>query len=132
MVASLLQTLPWRRVVKFTFVGGTAFAMDFVIYLLLTRVGHAPYLLSRVISIGAAFAWNFTLNRQWTFRAHEGKVARQAGRFLVVMVLTSLLNLGLMHVGVSRLHLNDVAVMVGVSLLIMGVNFLAHSLWSYK
>lgn len=128
----LIHQLPWARMVKFALVGGSAFAIDFGIYFALTRLGHLPYLPSRVGSIACAFSWNFLLNRQWTFRAQAGRVSSQAVRFVTVMGITSLLNLGLMHIAITRLHWNDLLTLLAVSILIMGINFLAHSLWSYK
>lgn len=127
-----LDKIPWGKLIKFSFVGGTAFALDFAIYFILTRYGHVPYLLSRVISIACAFAWNFLMNRNWTFQARDGAMSRQACRFIIVMGTTSLLNLVLMHIGVSILRLHDLLVIILVSLLIMGVNFFAHSRWSYR
>ncbi len=132
MTLPTMKKFPWARLIKFAIVGGIAFAIDFAIYLLLTRMLHVPYLLSRCFSIGAAMAWNFSLNRTWTFQAQSGKMSRQAARFTVVMVITSGLNLGLMRLGVSTLHLNDLLVLVAVSLLIMLVNFCAHHFWSYR
>lgn len=128
----ILKNLPWNRIFKFAVTGGLAFAIDFGIYLGLTRIGHLPYLLSRSISISLAMIWNFTLNRYWTFQAHTGQVSRQIARFTIVMVSTSLLSLALMRVGVTNLHLNDLLVLIVVSLLIMAVNFTAHQQWSYK
>ncbi len=127
-----LRKVPWVRLIKFGLVGGSAFAIDFGLYFILTRFGHLPYLTSRVVSILGAFSWNFMLNRQWTFQAQAGNLRWQATRFTVVMVLTSLLNLGLMRVGVTYLHFHDLVVLIGVSLLIMGINFSAHHFWSYK
>lgn len=132
MIQTLIAKIPWKRLIKFGLVGGSAFAIDFVIYFLLTRYAHVPYLASRMVSIACAFGWNFTLNRNWTFEAKAGSVKKQAPRFVIVMTATSLLNLALMRFGVSTLHLNDLLVLVGVSILIMGVNFLAHQFWSYK
>lgn len=132
MSLSWFKILPWQRLIKFAFVGGSAFVIDFAIYFVLTRFGHIPYIASRIVSISLAMIWNFTMNRNWTFQAKTGKVRRQAPRFLIVMALTSLLNLVLMRVGVSSLHLNDLLVLVVVSLLIMLINFSAHQLWSYK
>lgn len=131
-MVKLLRQLPWQRLIKFAFVGGTAFALDFGIYFILTRFAHIPYISSRVLSIAAAFTWNFMLNRNWTFQAKTGRVGRQAARFVIVMVGTSMLNLVLLRFGVESLHSNDLIVLVVVSLMIMGVNFLLHSLWSYR
>jgi len=128
---SLAHRLPWQRLLKFAVIGGIAFVIDLGIYSILTRLGHVPYLISRAISITVAMVWNFSLNRGWTFQAQSGKISRQAPRFAIVMVVTSLISLGLMRVGVSTLHFNDLLVLVVVSALIMLVNFVAHQLWSY-
>lgn len=127
-----LQQLPWQRIIKFGLVGGSALALDFLVYYALTRFGHVPYLAGRAISIACAFSWNFTLNRNWTFQAQAGQVKQQASRFVIIMTLTSFLNLGLMRIGVSVLGWNDLLVIAVVSLLIMGINFFAHQFWSYN
>ncbi len=131
MFTSYVQQIPWRRLLKFGITGGCAFAIDFAIYFALTRFGHAHYLVSRTISLSVAVIWNFTLNRYWTFEASAGKVGTQAPRFLIVIISTSIINLLLMRVGVTLLHLNDLLVIVAISLLIMLINFSAHYFWSY-
>jgi putative flippase GtrA len=128
----MIRKLPWAQLIKFGITGGIAFAIDFAIYFGLTRFAHMPYLLSRTISLGVAMIWNFLANRYWTFRATTGHMGQQAVRFLIVMGITSLLNLWLMHLGVSVLHLHDLVVMVAASLIIMVINFCAHRLWSYR
>lgn len=132
LMIAIIQALPWKKLLKFAITGGTAFAIDAGLYLLLTRFGHWPYLTARTASLGVAMGWNFTLNRNWTFRAQDGRVGRQAARFLTVMTATSLMSLGLMRIGVGELGLNDVLVLVVVSILMMGVNYTAHQFWSYK
>jgi putative flippase GtrA len=127
-----IQKLPWQRLIKFAITGGSAFVIDFSMYYILTRFGHLHFITSRILSIGAALYWNFTLNRRWTFRAQTGRVTQQAPRFLLVMAATSVLNLGLMRIGVSTLHFHDLTVMVFVSLFIMGINFILHQFWSYR
>ncbi len=126
-----IKKIPWHRLIKFAIVGGSSFVIDFGFYFVFTRFAHIPYIASRTMSIALAFIWNFLLNRQWTFQARSGKMSHQAARFLVVMTITSFLNLLLMRLGVSRWHLNDLLVLVVVSILIMGINFTAHHLWSY-
>lgn len=126
------KELPWRRFIKFGIIGGSALVIDIAIYYLLTRTWQVPYLLSRSVSLTVALFWNFTLNRNWTFRAMTGKVGHQAVRFLTVMAVTSLLSLFLMRVGVSTLGLPDLLVLLTVSVLITLINFFSHSRWSYK
>jgi len=117
---------------KYAVTGGTAIAIDFAIYFVLTRFGNVPYLSSRAISFSLALVWNFTVNRNWTFQAQAGRVSQQAPRFLIVIALTLLLNLVFMRIGVSYLHLNDLFVLLVVTFLTAIGNFSAHYLWSYK
>lgn len=131
MFISFLQWFPFRKLVKFVITGGIALGIDVAIYYLLTRYGQVYYLLARALSLGVAIVWSFMVNRQWTFRATEGDARKQAAKFVVVILFTSLLSLGLMHVGVTLLHFHDLVVILVVSVITTLINFSAHSLWSY-
>ncbi len=131
MIVLFLKKLPWQRFLKFLITGGMALLIDVTLYFLLTRFGGLYYLLARTLSLGVAIVWSFQLNRHWTFQATEGNVRTQAVKFLVVIISTSLLSLGLMHIGVALLHFYDLLVLFVVSVLITLLNFSAHSLWSY-
>lgn len=132
MLQELLNRPIVRHFLKFAVIGGSSLLLDLGIYFVLTRYGHLPYLGGRAISLALAMVWNFTLNRSWTFRAQSGHVGTQASRFIIVMTITSLLNLLLMRVGVRYLHLNDILALLLVSMLITLVNFFAHRNWSYR
>jgi putative flippase GtrA len=131
MFLHLMERIPLIRLMKFAITGGSALVIDVAIYFVLTRFLSIPYLVSRTVSLTVAIFWNFTLNRYWTFQAVDGNVGRQFSRFLIVIVSTSALNLALMRIGVSYLHLYDLLVIGIISVLIMMINFFAHSLWSY-
>ncbi len=129
--SSLLENPLWRRVIKFAITGGFALIIDIAIYFMLTRYGHVSYIVSRSISLGIAIIWNFTVNRYWTFQAIDGKMRDQVPRFLAVIIATSLLSLFLMRIGVSNLHINDLAVLLIVVPITTLINFFAHYFWSY-
>ncbi len=131
MAIHFIEKFPYWRFAKFLIIGGSALILDITIYYFLTREFEVPYLFSRVLSLGVAIFWNFYLNRVWTFMAQEGSVFSQFGRFVTVIGTTSLLNLALMHVGVSWFGFYDIAVIIFVSILLTLVNFFAHSVWSY-
>lgn len=131
MLNQIVEKIPWQRLVKFIITGGVALLIDVVIYFILTRYFDIYYLLSRAISLGIAIVWNFTVNRFWTFQATSGKIRGQALRFLTVIISTSLLSLGLMHIGVSLLYLDDLFVLLTVAVITTLINFSAHSFWSY-
>lgn len=131
MFLAFLQWFPFWKLTKFVITGGIALGIDVAIYYLLTRYGQMYYLLARAFSLGVAIIWSFTINRQWTFRAIEGDARKQAAKFVIVILTTSLLSIGLMHIGVTVLHFHDLAVILVVSVITTLINFSAHSLWSY-
>lgn len=131
MLAQLWQRVPWWKLVKFVITGGVALGIDVGIYYILTRFEGLYFLFARTLSLGVAILWSFSINRSWTFRATEGKIRRQAPRFLVVILSTSLLSLGLMKVGVSYFHFHDIAVLFVVAVFTTLLNFSAHYFWSY-
>lgn len=128
---SSMKCLPWQRLFRFVITGGSALAIDVAIYFVLTRFGEVNYLVSRTVSLGVAIVWSFSINRYWTFEATAGRVRKQAMRFFIVIISTSLLSLGLMHLGVSSFHLNDILVLLSVSVFTTLINFSAHYFWSY-
>lgn len=131
-VEDIFQMIPWRRLIKFVVTGGVALLIDISIYFVLTRFFDVYYLFSRSFSLGIAIIWSFLVNRSWTFRATDGDIKQQAVKFLIVIILTSLLSLFLMRLGVSYLHLNDLVVLLSVSVLTTLINFSAHFFWSYS
>lgn len=131
MFSRFLEWFPFWKLVKFVITGGIALGIDVAIYYLLTRFGDMYYLLARTFSLSVAIVWSFTVNRQWTFRATTGDMRKQAIKFIIVILSTSLLSLGLMHVGVTLLHFHDLFVLLVVAVFTTLINFSAHSLWSY-
>ena len=66
--------------------------------MLLFKVAGLHYLPAAVGSFLVAVANNYTLNRLWTFKEHQGSVAYQGPRFLVVSTLALGANLVVLYV----------------------------------
>jgi putative flippase GtrA len=67
--------------VRYVFVGGSTFAMDFLLLVFLHGVLHIEVLVSATISYWTSIIYNFLMNRFWTFQATENK---QLGRHLLL------------------------------------------------
>ena len=78
-----------------------------------------------------AVANNYTLNRLWTFKAHQRSVAYQGPRFLVVSTLALGANLvvlyGLVRAGVGAIPAQAIAIV-----LVTPLNFVGNKLWSFR
>lgn len=77
----------WQAM-RFLVAGGGATLTDALLYLGLTGQGLDARL-SNILSYGGSAILAFLLHRHWTFRAREGVLLSQGGRF-VLMVLAGL------------------------------------------
>lgn len=88
IVRTLLMQHPrLRQFVKFCLVGGTAAAINFLVYLTATDVIGWWYVYSAVAAFLISAVFNFSFNKFWTFRNTEVGVVvwRQISKFGIVM-----------------------------------------------
>src|SRR3989344_7011066 len=77
-----------KQFIKFSIVGGTAAAINFLVYVSLTHLAYMWYVYASVWAFLISAIFNFNANKFWTFRNNEkGKEAlHQLKRYTVVMV----------------------------------------------
>ncbi len=64
--------------VRYVAIGGTTFALDFLILVVLHGVFGVNVLIATTISYWTSIAFNFMANRIWTFGATETHIAKHA------------------------------------------------------
>jgi putative flippase GtrA len=82
----------FRQFTKFVIVGFSNVAVDFLVYLFLTRRfdwWRENYLLANAFAFMVAVTWSFFWNRWWTFKNHESsaKLHHQYYKFLTVSAI---------------------------------------------
>ena len=121
----------WEQLAKFCVVGATGYVVNLAVYVLLFKYAGLHYLPAAVGSFLVAVANNYTLNRLWTFKEHQGSVAYQGPRFLVVSTLALGANLVVLYVlvelGVGAIPAQAVAIIV-----VTPLNFIGNKLWSFR
>jgi len=98
---------------------------------LLFKIVGLHYLPAAVGSFLVAVTNNYTLNRLWTFKEHQGSVAYQGPRFLVVSTLALGANLvvlyTLVEIGIGAILAQAIAIIV-----VTPLNFVGNKLWSFR
>lgn len=94
--------LPYPRLkqfIKFCFVGGTAAAINFIIYYSATEFYGWWYIFSAMAAFLISAIFNFSFNKLWTFRNKEvGKdIIVQVAKFVIVMVMGLLINITIIY-----------------------------------
>lgn len=121
-----------KQFVKFSLVGSSNTIIDFLVYLLLTRLFNLYYILAAVISFIVAVTWSFFLNRRWTF-SHSGKNATsQYIKFFIVNTVVMVLNLSSLFVLVDLFNFYDLIAKLVAAIFLAVLNFSLNRFWTFK
>lgn len=141
--AQIVFQLAWereglRQFIKFGIVGFSGTIIDLGFYNLFAIGLKSNIYFSRMISFTFAAVSNYLLNRVWTFRSKEKKVAKEFGQFFFVSVIGLLLNLGIMRLLISftkNLHSEilqkNIPVLIAITVVLFW-NFFANKYWTFK
>lgn len=119
-----------EQIIKFGFVGGSAFLIDYGILFVLTEFFGIHYLVSSTISFALSVMYNYILSIKWVFDVKGGRSKGQ--EFLVFLVL-SIIGLGInqiiMWVTVEKLHIYYMISKIGATVVVMIYNFATRKLF---
>lgn len=119
------------QIVRFATVGATSAIIDFgVLYLLTSHLG-VYYLLSATISFVLAATYNFSLNRNWTFRSN-GSRRRQLPIFFSLAIMGILINNGIMYLGVDHFGIHYLLAKVFSTAIVTVWNFFGNKYITFK
>ena len=91
--------------VRYLLVGGTTFFLDFGILYILHGVLDLNLAASASVAYWVSIAYNFTLNRYWTFDAHErDDLLRHITTYFALLIVNYLFTVG--FVAIVGLHIN--------------------------
>ena len=125
--------------VKFCIVGGSGVFVNLAVFNLTLLAWHAATSDTPTVAIylanGLGFVvsvlTNYYLNRRWTFRS-KGAVSSELPKFFTVSIVAYVVNLGILTLCLSVLHLGANPSQVIAIACVMPINFVLNKLWSFK
>jgi putative flippase GtrA len=124
----------WLQLFHFVVVGGTGYAVNLVIFTLLTSGADINHLLAAIGAFVVAVTNNFLLNRHWTFRRQgsvEAHAGFQAARFLTVSTVGLGVNLAVLAALVDGAGMGELPGQAIAVALATPVNFVGNKLWTF-
>jgi len=126
------------KFICFCFVGGIATLIDFIIFNISAFFLGNGFLmpqLARILGIGISMIWNFTMNRNITFNAKDGKIKSQITKWLIVYGITSLVNIIIFSIVINIIGNSfwerNIAFVLGTGISLI-LNFIGSLLWAFK
>ena len=117
----------FSQIIKFGFVGGTAFVIDAGLLFLLTEFCGIHYLISGMISFTASVIYNYILSVKFVFDTNERyQKSRNFALFIIFSIIGLLLTELIMKIGVDGIGLNYLLVKIGATAIVMVYNFITR------
>jgi len=124
-----------KQMVKFVFVGSAVTALDFTIYIALTRGflwWEKHFLLANAVSFIVAVSVSFFGNKTWTFRDREGLYIEQYPKFFAVNLVGITVNQSVLFALTSYLSFYDLFAKIAATAIVVCWNFSMYKFWIFK
>ena len=122
-----------RQIIRFGFVGGTAFVIDFGVFWILTEFAGINYLLSNIIAFTVSVIYNYILSIYWVFDTKKtGNKVFEAVVFIVLSVVGLGINEAIIWLCVDKLTLHSLLSKIIATAIVMVYNFITRKLFLEK
>jgi putative flippase GtrA len=122
----------WLQLLRFGLVGASGYVVNLAVFTACVHVLDVDYRVAALTAFLVAVANNFTWNRGWTFRAHDGRAMFQAPRFLVVSVAAFGVSFVVLQALVGVAGVAEVPAQATAILAATPLNFIGNKLWSFS
>ena len=121
-----------KQFIKFTLVGTTNSAIDFSVYLILTRFFSVHLILANFCSFSIAVTWSFFINKKWTFRNTHGDHAKQYIKFFITNTIGIIIQTLILSVFVYVFKVHDVLGKLIAIVITSFWNFSISKIWTFR
>lgn len=119
-----------QQLIRFAFVGGSAFVIDYGIMIFLTEVIGINYLLSSALSFCVSVIYNYILSIRWVFNiTGERKHTQDLTIFMVLSVIGLGINQFIMWIAVDKLGVFYMISKIGATAIVMVYNFITRKMF---
>ncbi len=129
-----LKSKLFKQIVKFIFVGGTAFVIDYLVMVFLTEVFNINYLVSSVISFCVSVIYNYVMSTVWVFEVDKEKSKTQTfAMFIILSVIGLIINTIVMWLLVDGTNLMPYTIAkIIATAVVMVYNFISRKIFLEK
>lgn len=126
----LLEKNLIKQIIKFGFVGGIAFVIDYALLIICKEIFHLSIPLSVAVAFTISVIFNYILSIKWIFKVDKSKSKK---RNFILFVLLSIVGLVIteliMKIGTENLKINYIIVKVIATGIVMVFNFVTRKLF---
>ena len=117
-----------KQILKFAICGGTAFIIDYGVFIVLTQVFKIYYLIASIISFTISVIYNYILSIKWVFKAKKQNV-KEFFIFVVLSIIGLGINSLIMYIFVDLISIHELISKVIATIIVMIYNFITRKIF---
>jgi len=121
-----------KSLVKFGITGTSGLFIDFFLTWLFKDKFHFNPYLANAIGFTAAVLSNYFINRLWTFKEKQARIAKQLAAFAIVSIVGLLLNSGFIYLFTTLFFINFYVSKAMAVILVFFWNFTANYFFVFR
>lgn len=116
-----------KQLIKFGFVGGTAFFIDTGVLLLLSTLG-INYLIANIFSFTVSVIYNYILSMKFVFDVKENNGTKSFIIFIILSIIGLIINELIMKICVDKLLISLLISKIIATIIVMIYNFITRKI----
>lgn len=117
-----------KQIVKFGFVGGTAFFIDAGILMILSKYCGMNYMIANVISFTVSVIYNYVMSMKFVFDVKENNSQKNFIQFIILSIIGLGINEGIMKVCVDIFSITLLLAKIIATTVVMVYNFISRKI----
>ncbi len=124
-----------EELVSYLFVGVATTVVNYVVYVLVTRLGHMTYMAGTWVAWVCAVAFGYWANKTFVFKTHCDSVpalVKECASFFAMRLVSLGMETFLMWLTVGVLHWPDLVMKIVINFVVIVLNYLFSKLFIFR
>lgn len=125
----------YKEGILYLFFGALTTFVNIISYTIIAKLMHIDYLVSNVIAWILSVLFAYVTNKKYVFESKtttKKELLKEMSSFFVARILSLLLDMVVMYIGISLLHINDIVIKVLSNVLVIIANYFMSKLFIFN
>ena len=125
----------YKEIINYLIFGVLTTLVNIVVYAILAKVLKINYMVSNITAIGTSILFAYITNKLYVFESKNNNIKdilKEIVSFFACRGVTALMDMGLMFLTVSIMHLNDMLMKIIVNIIVILLNYIFSKLIVFK
>ena len=122
----------YEEVINYLIFGFLTTVVSIASYALFTRMFQIDVYISNILSWIAAVTFAFVTNRIYVFKSANKDLFKEAFKFYTSRITTLVIEIIIMYILVSMLHINDMVSKIIVQFIVIILNYVCSKIFVFK